>query len=159
MSYMESYDEIIPIYTGYISDTEALISELEVIHQEVQKIVETAKARYIRQRAAVGDPVDIACIDAAYVINKGDFAKATRRERGAIETNPKIREMNNARSHFEAVALIKPEIVRSTRENPRNTCLDQSRYNYEGVDTYDREYTDNCQPRDPRDPDEPRGRD
>lgn len=129
MSYMESYNEIIPLYSDYITDTESLLSELELIHRETEKIVKDAKARYIRQRAAIGDPVDMACIDTAYVINEAPYAKADRFERGAIDANPKIRQMNNARKVFEEVALIKSEVEKTEREITRNDSIDNSRYN------------------------------
>lgn len=129
MSYMESYDEIVPLYRTYITDTESLISELEGIHYQARTIVKAAKARYIQQRAAVGDPVDMACINAAYVINEAPYAKADRFERATLDTNQKIKQVNSARNFFEEVALIKPEVERREPENPRNTSIDNSKYN------------------------------
>jgi len=56
-------------YTQYIKSTSDAINELESIRKEVNSIVTTAKARYINEQKAAGTPVNLTCLNDAYVID------------------------------------------------------------------------------------------
>lgn len=112
VSFFEGYEETSVEYNEIISNVEGLVNELQMIHQEAQQIVKVAKARYIRERANIGDPVDIACIDAAYTINETPVGPSARSERANIQDNAKIKRVENARAYFEKAALM--DINRST---------------------------------------------
>ncbi len=67
-------------YSQNISDTQNAIKQLEDIRKQVNAIVALAKARYIKQRADAGDPVNMQCIDQAYQINTSTITPVAQQE-------------------------------------------------------------------------------
>jgi hypothetical protein len=98
ISYNENLAPLDEVYTQAISDTEDAIIELEDIRAEALEIVKKAKARYIAQRRADGNPVNMACINSAYIINETPITGAARQEGGGI--NPMLETSNTARDYF-----------------------------------------------------------
>lgn len=79
--YTQSAAELESVYGDSNTILEGDIAELEAINVEVMDIVGTAKARYIQERAASGNPVDLTCIndpERGYVINRSPIIPASR---------------------------------------------------------------------------------
>jgi len=82
--------------------TTANLAELEGIHIEALAIVKVAKARYIAERAAAGNPVDMACINEAYVINETMPIAATELPKESTGINPKVKAVEDAYNYFNS---------------------------------------------------------
>jgi hypothetical protein len=99
---LPTYAQIIPtyetFYTASAEETATNVAELEAINAEVLRIVGTAKARYIAERQLAGDPVDMSCIDAAYVVDRTPITGVTRQQSGAVD--PDIQKSKDARAYF-----------------------------------------------------------
>ncbi len=78
--YNQAVASIDQTYDQNISDTQNDVEQLENIREQVDSIVANAKARYIKQRAAAGDPVNMACINQAYQINAGKIVGQAQQE-------------------------------------------------------------------------------
>jgi hypothetical protein len=85
-------------YESALSDTQDAIAQLEAIQKEVNQIVSTAKARYISQRAATGTPVQMACINQAYVIDNSPIVGVQRQE--SDTPSPVVDQSANAAIYF-----------------------------------------------------------
>ena len=99
--YAQSVAELIDGYTISDIDTESNIAQLTAMNNEVQQIVAKAKARYIAQRAAAGNPVNMDCIDSAYEINQATVEASDTFKR--LETDgesAEIRAMRAATDYF-----------------------------------------------------------
>lgn len=92
-SLSEQYDEI-------ISNKEDQLAELESIRKEANAIVKKAKARYIASQAAAGTPVNLSCINRAYVIDESPIVGFPRQESDA--ENPMVEKMLEANDYFYA---------------------------------------------------------
>jgi hypothetical protein len=98
MVYNENITPLDDSYSQAISDKEDTIAELESIRLEALEIVKIAKARYIAEQATAGTPVNIACLDQAYVINQNPIVGVPRQETGA--TDPIIQKSKDAKDYF-----------------------------------------------------------
>lgn len=78
--YSRNVSDLSVQYDTQIANTEQAITELESIRNEVNNIVSVAKARYIKEQAAAGTPVNQACIDQAYVIDMSPIVPVARLE-------------------------------------------------------------------------------
>jgi len=100
--YTQSIAELIDSYTISDIDTESNIAQLTAMNAEVQQIVATAKARYVAQRAAGGNPVNMECIDNAYEINQATVeATANFRRLESDVESAEIRAMKAATDYFD----------------------------------------------------------
>lgn len=99
---LPSYAQIIPTYQTFysqsIEESTANIAELEAINAEVLRIVGTAKARYIAERQLAGDPVDLSCIDAAYIVDRTPILGTPRQQTGPVD--PDIQKSKDASAYF-----------------------------------------------------------
>lgn len=81
--YDQAIAELDTEYSTAEQEVRSAIAELESIRTEVNSIVATARARYIAEQAAAGTPVNLACLDAAYMIDQSPIVPATRQESDA----------------------------------------------------------------------------
>lgn len=81
-----------------ISQTQDAIATLDTINDEVEGIVATAKARYIKERAAAGTPVDVACINQAYNVSTADITGVTRLTTDTVD--PIVLQSTEAANYF-----------------------------------------------------------
>ncbi len=98
----ESLNEEINEENGRTTQNIVLLNQL---YQEVQDIVEPAKARYIAERAAAGDPVDMQCIDAAYVIDRSPITvplDSDATPRNLNHQGSKYNKLNQNRIYFDS---------------------------------------------------------
>jgi hypothetical protein len=95
--YNEAATEIEQQYSQDISNTQNDIQQLEQIRQQVDDIVATAKARYIAQRAAEGDPVNMTCINDAYEVDTSAIVGTPREE--PDDSNPLHAEEDSMEQH------------------------------------------------------------
>jgi hypothetical protein len=87
-------------YQDSITEAEDAVAELENIRIEAQDIVRTAKARYIAERAAAGNPVVMSCIDSAYIVKpKPDAIVPVARLESDIPDS-KIQTSKDASNYF-----------------------------------------------------------
>jgi hypothetical protein len=98
ISYNENLAPLESVYEQAISDTEDALIELEDIRAEANAIVKVAKARYIKERAALGNPVDMTCINRAYTINELPITGVARQESDIV--NPMIQKSRDASDYF-----------------------------------------------------------
>lgn len=98
ISYREAIASIDPQYDEIISQKQSQIEELESIRQEALSIVRTAKTRYIASQAAAGTPVNLSCINSAYVLDDSAIDVRPREESDA--PNPMIDKYLEANEYF-----------------------------------------------------------
>jgi hypothetical protein len=101
-SFTQAAAELETTYTESNAGLEGDIAELEAINVEVMKIVGTAKARYIAQRANAGSPVDLACINdpvKGYVINTNPIIPAART---TSDFSPLLEKLREDSAYFES---------------------------------------------------------
>lgn len=96
--YAQELETLNSQYNTAIVKTENNIATLEYIYSETQKIVSVAKARYISERADAGDPVDMQCIDAAYIIDNSPVTGIARKTSGKYNSNL----LNQNRIYFDS---------------------------------------------------------
>jgi hypothetical protein len=96
VGYNQAATQIDQQYDQNISDTQNDIEQLKDISQKENAIVATAKARYIAQRAAAGDPVNMQCIDQAYQIDNSPITPVARQE---PNSNPLSLEEDQIEAH------------------------------------------------------------
>lgn len=84
-SYNLATQEYSTQYADDIHQTEYAVQELTDIYQEVTTIVGNAKARYIREQEAAGTPVNLSCINQAYIINTTPITAEPRQESDGID--------------------------------------------------------------------------
>lgn len=106
-AYSQNMPDTLALYEANEEDARRAIRELEDIRKQVNQIVATAKARYIAEQAANGTPVDLACINQAYIINNNrinpdDVNGDGRRDRQTDDTviDPDIQKSKTARDYF-----------------------------------------------------------
>ncbi|MDB5254722.1 MAG: hypothetical protein JWL92_98 [Candidatus Nomurabacteria bacterium] len=80
LSYNQASSQIDTQYDNNIGQTESSIDQMKIIQKQVNAIVATAKADYIKKRAAAGNPVDMACINSAYQIDSSPIVGVARQE-------------------------------------------------------------------------------
>jgi hypothetical protein len=80
------------------ADTEDAIRDLEIIRKEVNQIVKTAKARYISEQAAAGTPVNLQCINQAYIIDESPVTGVARQETDTID--PIVQQSSDSGDYF-----------------------------------------------------------
>ena len=80
------------------SETQEALIELEAIRTEVLDIVGTAKARYIQEREDAGTPVDMSCIDKAYVIDPSPVYGTPPQEPGGMD--PIVKKSLESKIYF-----------------------------------------------------------
>jgi hypothetical protein len=97
-TYSTNFDPLDQQYTQAISDKEDAIAELESIRKEALAIVKVAKARHIKEQASAGNPVNLACINKAYVIDETPIKAPARQE--SDTNNPFIDKSNEASQYF-----------------------------------------------------------
>lgn len=90
--------EIDTYYETSENDSREAIATLESIYSEVNDIVATAKARYIAEQAASGTPVNLSCINDAYVINTTAITPRPREESSA--PSPLFDQFIEANNYF-----------------------------------------------------------
>lgn len=78
--------------------TKNAIQTLESINDEVEKIVSTAKTRYIKQMQDAGTPVNLSCLNQAYNVSFGDVQGLKRLENGPVD--PIVQKSQNASVFF-----------------------------------------------------------
>lgn len=98
LNYQKTIADLDSQYDEIISNKEDQLVELEEIREEVNDIVRVAKARYIAQQAAAGTPVNLSCINRAYVIDESAIVGSPRAESDA--ENPMIQQMLDANDYF-----------------------------------------------------------
>jgi hypothetical protein len=98
ISYNQSLSPLDDDYSQAISDTDDALTELESIRKEELDIVKTAKARYIAERAAAGNPVNMTCLNAAYVVDQSPITGVARQE--SDTPNPMIQQSKDASDYF-----------------------------------------------------------
>ena len=98
ISYNSEITSLDTQYAEIIADKEDQLLELESIREEVNDIVRVAKARYIASQAAAGTPVNLSCINRAYVIDESPITGLPRQESDA--ENPMIEQMIDADDYF-----------------------------------------------------------
>lgn len=99
LAYNQTASTIKKDYAQNISDTTSDVEQLETIRKEVNSIVSKAKARYIAQRAAQGNPVNMQCINQAYQINNNPITGVARQE-----PNPKDAQEDAMVAHSSQAA-------------------------------------------------------
>ncbi len=82
-SYTQSAYEIDATYETLEQETQDAIASLEAIRAEANQIVANAKTRYIAEQAAAGTPVNMSCINQAYVIDTSPIVPVARQESDA----------------------------------------------------------------------------
>lgn len=97
-AYSQNIDGINAQYETNEVDARRAIRELEDIRQQVNALVATAKARYIAEQAANGTPVDLACINKAYVIDNNQIVPVARQKSDIPD--PIIEQSAQARRYF-----------------------------------------------------------
>lgn len=97
-AYSQNIDDINAQYETNEVDARRAIRELEDIRQQVNALVATAKARYIAEQAANGTPVDLACINKAYVIDNNQIVPVARQKSDIPD--PIIEQSAQARRYF-----------------------------------------------------------
>lgn len=97
-SYYQTLSSTDADYEQALSDNEDALLELESIRKEELAIIKVAKARYIKERADAGNPVDMACINAAYVVDESDIIGLPRQE--SDTPNPMIQASQDASDYF-----------------------------------------------------------
>ncbi len=98
ISYANNTTELDINYDQAISEKEDQIAELEEIRREALQIVKAAKARHIAEQAAAGTPVNLACINKAYVIDESPITGQARKESDI--PNPIIQKARDANRYF-----------------------------------------------------------
>jgi len=98
IEYSDTVNELGAEYVQTNAQVSSNIAELESIHTEVLALVKVAKARYIAERAAAGNPVNMQCIDSAYVINETPVLGQPRKETGSSEAS--INSLIQANEYF-----------------------------------------------------------
>ncbi|MEK7228024.1 MAG: hypothetical protein AAB681_01555 [Patescibacteria group bacterium] len=98
MSYNSEISSLDIQYSEIISDKEDQLAELETIREEANEIVRVAKARYIASQAAAGTPVNLSCINRAYIIDTSPIVGRPRQESDA--ENPMVQQMLDANDYF-----------------------------------------------------------
>lgn len=98
ISYANNTTELDGSYTQMISEKEDQIAELEEIQREALQIVKVAKARHIAEQAAAGTPVNLACINKAYVIDESQVVGQPRKE--SDTPDPMIQKARDANRYF-----------------------------------------------------------
>ncbi len=98
VGYAQNTAELNTEYTENIGTTEAAVAELEAINAEVIAIVKKAKARYIAEQQAAGTPVNVQCLDRAYVIDESPIVGAQRQEPDI--PSPIIKQSGDALDYF-----------------------------------------------------------
>lgn len=86
-------------YDTNITQTQSNIEQMRLILSQVDAIVAGAKARYIAQRAAQGNPVDMACINNAYEIDTTPITPVARQE-GSSSNDPFVQHSVDASNFF-----------------------------------------------------------
>lgn len=99
LSYNKAASEIDQQYDTNIGQTQSNIDQMKLIRQQVNDIVARAKTRYIAQRAQQGNPVDMACINKAYVIENTEIKGVGRLEPDP-SNDPIVRHSIDAASSF-----------------------------------------------------------
>jgi hypothetical protein len=85
-------------YNSALNENADAISELEDIRNEVNQIVKVAKARYIKEQASAGTPVNMTCINRAYVIDETPIVAIPRLE--PLAPDPIIQQSLDASEYF-----------------------------------------------------------
>lgn len=85
-------------YDAALLENEDALIELEAIRAEVNSIVKVAKARYISEQAAAGTPVNMQCINQAYIIDESPIVGTPRLEPDVID--PIIQQSMEASEYF-----------------------------------------------------------
>lgn len=98
LGYRSAIAELDPQYDQIISEKIDQIAELEEIRQEANQIVRTAKARYITSQANAGTPVNLSCINRAYVIDESPIVGTPRQE--SDSPNPMIDTYLESNDYF-----------------------------------------------------------
>lgn len=103
--YNAAVSEIDQQYDQNISDTQNDIRQLEIIRQQVNAIVSKAKTRYIAQRKAAGNPVDMACLNKAYQVDNSTITGIARREPNDnnvlhVEEDQMVQHANDSANYF-----------------------------------------------------------
>lgn len=98
LGYRAAIAEIDPQYDEIIATKESQLAELEEIRSEVNEIVRVAKARHIVNQANAGTPVNMSCIDRAYIIDDSDIVPLPRLESDA--NNPMIDKYLESNQYF-----------------------------------------------------------
>jgi hypothetical protein len=98
IDYREAIATIDPQYDEIISQKQDQVAELESIREEALAIVKVAKARYIANQAAAGTPVNLSCINQAYIIDESPVDVRPRQESDA--PNPMIDKYLEANDYF-----------------------------------------------------------
>ncbi len=98
ISYREAIASIDPQYDEIISQKQDQLEELESIREEALSIVKTAKARYIASQASAGTPVNLSCINRAYVLDETPIDVRPRQESDA--PNPMIDKYLESNDYF-----------------------------------------------------------
>ncbi len=106
-AYSQNMPDTLTQYEANEEDARRAIRELEDLRKEVNRIVAAAKARYIAEQAANGTPVDLACINQAYIINNNkinpdDVNADNKRDRQTDDNtpNPDIQKSKAAKDYF-----------------------------------------------------------
>jgi hypothetical protein len=104
IGYNKSAGAIDQQYNQNTTDTQNDIKQLEDIRKKVNTIVATAKARYIAERAAAGDPVNLQCINDAYKIDNSPITGVPQQEpRGTTLSNEEdvmVQHATDSSSYF-----------------------------------------------------------
>ncbi len=80
ISYNQAASDIDTQYDNNIAQTQSNIDQMKVISKQINDIVATAKAAYIKKRADAGNPVNMACINGAYQIDSSTPPGVARQE-------------------------------------------------------------------------------
>ncbi len=98
LGYRNAIADLDPQYDQIISEKVDQIAELEEIRQEANEIVRVAKARYIASQANAGTPVNLSCINRAYVIDESPIVGSPRQE--SDSPNPMIDTYLESNDYF-----------------------------------------------------------
>lgn len=87
-------------YTDNIQTTEDAVYALSAINDEVQQIVSTAKARYIKEQKDLGTPVNLRCLNEAYTIDTTPILGVRREIDPNAPLDPMVEQSRKASDYF-----------------------------------------------------------
>jgi hypothetical protein len=96
--YSENFQPLDDDYSTVIAQKQDALVELEDIRKEALQIVKVAKARHIAEQAAAGTPVNLSCINRAYVIDESPIVQVARNTSDVPD--PMIQKSRAAKDYF-----------------------------------------------------------
>ncbi|MEO5646307.1 MAG: hypothetical protein ABIO57_00865 [Candidatus Paceibacterota bacterium] len=105
LGYNKAASAIDAQYDTNIGQTENNIRQMLVIQKQINDIVGTAKAAYIKSRAAQGNPVDLQCINNAYVIDNSPIVPVAPQEQLDVQDPIEAHATESSNFFYKNIAI------------------------------------------------------